>query len=156
MELVVRWIEFTNLFFSRTAVTWLRRLTSFPSLTSFCSYINDPFHRLDHSFQFEPLNMARPRIAVLFLVFAIGVVLAKPAEEKYTTKYDNVDVNEILNNPRLFTNYVNCLLDKGNCTPEGKELKGMYFIYLLLFPNININLLFIICPIPSIISNMHS
>ena len=73
--------------------------------------------------------MARPRIAVLFLVFAIGVALAKPAEEKYTTKYDNIDVDEILGNPRLFKNYVNCLLEKGNnCTPEGKELKGKYFI----------------------------
>ncbi|ALC42649.1 PebIII [Drosophila busckii] len=45
------------------------------------------------------------------------------AEEKYTTKYDNIDVDEILKSDRLFKNYLNCLLETGKCTPEAKELK---------------------------------
>ncbi|XP_063385783.1 allergen Tha p 1-like isoform X3 [Cydia fagiglandana] len=45
------------------------------------------------------------------------------AEEKYTDKYDNIDLDEILDNKRLLQAYVNCILDKGKCTPEGKELK---------------------------------
>lgn len=42
----------------------------------------------------------------------------------YTTKYDNFDVDAVLNNQRLLRSYANCLLDKGSCTAEGKELKS--------------------------------
>lgn len=45
------------------------------------------------------------------------------AEDKYTTKYDNIDLDTILASDRLLKNYVNCLLEKGSCTPDGKELK---------------------------------
>ncbi|XP_047535938.1 ejaculatory bulb-specific protein 3-like [Vanessa atalanta] len=41
----------------------------------------------------------------------------------YTTMYDGVDLDEILSSDRLLAGYVNCLLDKGPCTPDGKELK---------------------------------
>lgn len=46
------------------------------------------------------------------------------AVQKYTTKYDNIDIDRIVASRRLLLNYVNCLLDKGPCTPEGKELKS--------------------------------
>ncbi|XP_017779660.1 PREDICTED: ejaculatory bulb-specific protein 3-like [Nicrophorus vespilloides] len=63
-------------------------------------------------------------IAVIaLLAVVLAVVAAKPAEDKYTTKYDNVDLEEILKNKRLLKNYVNCLLEKGNCSPDGAELK---------------------------------
>lgn len=52
------------------------------------------------------------------------VVRDKRAVDKYTTKYDNIDVDRIVASRRLLQNYVNCLLDKGPCTPEGKELKS--------------------------------
>lgn len=42
----------------------------------------------------------------------------------YTTKYDNIDLDEILNNERIYKKYYNCLLNRGRCTPDGKELKG--------------------------------
>ncbi|MCQ9140786.1 A10/OS-D family protein, partial [Bacillus amyloliquefaciens] len=45
------------------------------------------------------------------------------AVEKYTDKYDNINLQEILNNKRLLIAYANCILDKGKCSPEGKELK---------------------------------
>lgn len=45
---------------------------------------------------------------------------------KYTTKYDNVDLQEIIHNERLLKNYVDCLLDKGKCTPDGLELKSKF------------------------------
>lgn len=50
-----------------------------------------------------------------------AVVLAAP--EKYTTKFDNVDIDEILNNDRLVNSYFKCLMDQGKCTPEGEEVK---------------------------------
>uniref|UniRef100_A0A310SCT9 Chemosensory protein 06 n=1 Tax=Chrysomela lapponica TaxID=153811 RepID=A0A310SCT9_CHRLA len=55
-------------------------------------------------------------IFVFLIAFAIG--------EKYTTKYDNIDLDEILKSERLLKNYIDCLMDRGNCTPDGKELKN--------------------------------
>ncbi|CAH0550182.1 unnamed protein product [Brassicogethes aeneus] len=44
-------------------------------------------------------------------------------ETKYTTRFDNIDVDAVLKSSRLLLSYVKCLLDKGPCTVEGKELK---------------------------------
>ena len=62
--------------------------------------------------------------AVIFCAFVVQVVLS--ADNKYTTKYDNVDVDKILNNDRVLTNYIKCLMDEGPCTSEGRELKSEY------------------------------
>lgn len=59
-----------------------------------------------------------PAFALFLATFA-----AVHAEE-YTNKYDNVDVDQILQNKRLLRNYVNCLLEKGKCSPDGSELKS--------------------------------
>ncbi|XP_046400598.1 ejaculatory bulb-specific protein 3 [Ischnura elegans] len=56
-----------------------------------------------------------------FLLFFVCVVAA--AENKYTNKYDNVDVDKILNNARILNNYIKCLMEEGPCTAEGRELK---------------------------------
>lgn len=57
------------------------------------------------------------------LVLLVELSSAGPVT-KYTTKYDNIDIDQILSNDRLFTNYYNCLLDKGKCSPDGQELKS--------------------------------
>lgn len=63
-------------------------------------------------------------------LFFVGVILcaicaAEVAQPKtYTTKYDNIDLDEIIHNDRLLKNYVDCLLEKGRCTPDGLELKS--------------------------------
>ncbi|XP_058447060.1 ejaculatory bulb-specific protein 3-like [Malaya genurostris] len=59
----------------------------------------------------------------LIVVALALVVLVAAQDDKYTTKYDSIDVEEILKSDRLFTNYFNCLMDEGACTPEGNELK---------------------------------
>ncbi|KAJ3648853.1 hypothetical protein Zmor_020624 [Zophobas morio] len=59
---------------------------------------------------------------LIALVAIIGVAWARP-DEKYTEIYDNVDLDEILNSERLLKNYFNCLMDRGNCSPDGEELK---------------------------------
>jgi hypothetical protein len=43
--------------------------------------------------------------------------------QKYTDKWDHINVDEILESQRLLRGYVDCLLDKGRCTPDGKTLK---------------------------------
>lgn len=49
------------------------------------------------------------------------------AEEKYTDRFDDINFEEILANRRLLVPYLKCVLDKGRCTPEGKELKGLFY-----------------------------
>lgn len=62
------------------------------------------------------------KIAIL-TVLAVLVACAVARPEKYTTKYDGVDLDEILKSDRLFNNYFKCMMDKGKCTPDGSELK---------------------------------
>ncbi|CAG9860419.1 unnamed protein product [Phyllotreta striolata] len=57
-------------------------------------------------------------LSLLAIVFAVA-----NGQNKYTTKYDNVDVDKILKNERVLTNYIKCMLDEGPCTAEGRELK---------------------------------
>jgi hypothetical protein len=52
----------------------------------------------------------------------IAVITA--AQDKYTTKYDSIDLDSILGSDRLFTNYYKCLMDQGKCTPDGNEMKS--------------------------------
>ncbi|KAK9500217.1 hypothetical protein O3M35_001516 [Rhynocoris fuscipes] len=62
--------------------------------------------------------MSRP---IVFL--CLFVVACVYAASTYTTKYDNIDLDEILNNDRIYKKYFDCLANKGKCTPDGKELK---------------------------------
>nr|AKT26492.1 chemosensory protein 18 [Spodoptera exigua] len=60
------------------------------------------------------------------MICALGVLacaVASPADH-YTDRFDNINIDDILNNPRLLNAYINCVLDKGKCTSEGKELKS--------------------------------
>nr|CAD7409210.1 unnamed protein product [Timema poppensis] len=68
-------------------------------------------------------NTAMALVAVV-VVFAV-VTLAEAKEERYTSRYDNVDVERILQSARLLDNYMKCLLEKGPCTPDGKEMKNL-------------------------------
>ncbi|XP_012259016.2 allergen Tha p 1-like [Athalia rosae] len=60
---------------------------------------------------------------IFCFVLLIACIVATVTGGRYTNKYDNVDLDVVLKSDRLLLNYVNCLLDKGNCTPDGKELK---------------------------------
>nr|ANA75024.1 putative chemosensory protein 6 [Ectropis obliqua] len=59
------------------------------------------------------------RVIVVFACLVASVVTA----DKYSSKYDNFDVDTLINNDRLLNAYVNCFLDKGRCTPEGADFK---------------------------------
>lgn len=52
-------------------------------------------------------------------------VAAAFAADFYTSKYDNIDIDAILANNRLFKNYLDCLLEKGKCNEEGSTLKSV-------------------------------
>lgn len=67
--------------------------------------------------------------ATVLLSSALLLSAAPPAsaqgDEKnfYSRRYDSLDVNTIFRSSRLLNNYVDCLLDKKPCPPEGKDLK---------------------------------
>ncbi|KAH8273303.1 hypothetical protein KR018_008294 [Drosophila ironensis] len=48
-----------------------------------------------------------------------------PALDKslYNDKFDNINLDEILNQDRLLINYIKCLEGTGPCTPDGQMLK---------------------------------
>jgi hypothetical protein len=62
-------------------------------------------------------------IAVLFSLSTF-VAAAKAQGDFYSRRYDSIDVNTIFRSSRLLNNYVDCLLDKKPCPPEGKDLKS--------------------------------
>ena len=59
---------------------------------------------------------------VCLLLLALAVIASVTAD-KYPSKYDDVDVDRILQNGRVLSNYIKCMLDEGPCTNEGRELK---------------------------------
>ncbi|XP_068084033.1 ejaculatory bulb-specific protein 3-like [Anabrus simplex] len=61
-------------------------------------------------------------LALCVLLATVAVVLAG---DTYTTKYDNINVDEILGNERLRKVYSDCLMaeDDKSCPEEGKELR---------------------------------
>ncbi|EDW73785.1 uncharacterized protein Dwil_GK19506 [Drosophila willistoni] len=63
-------------------------------------------------------------VAILVVLAFAGLALAAP-EKQYTNKFDNVNVDDVLGNGRILNNYLKCLMEKGPCTPEGRELKRL-------------------------------
>jgi len=57
------------------------------------------------------------------VLFAICLIFGVVSAQKYTTKYDNINLDDILKSERLLNNYFNCLMERGKCTPDGNELK---------------------------------
>lgn len=58
---------------------------------------------------------------IILVTLIVAVSVARSAT--YTNKWDNVNVDEILESDRLLKGYIDCLLDRGRCTPDGKDLK---------------------------------
>nr|AGD80087.1 chemosensory protein 7 [Apolygus lucorum] len=63
-------------------------------------------------------------VSKLSIVLLLGALADVWAAELYTDKYDNIDIDEILNNDRMYKNYFNCVMGNGKCTPDGLELKA--------------------------------
>lgn len=67
------------------------------------------------------------KTVIVFLACVMGVALAVPLETStFSTKYDNVNVLEILKNKRLAENYFGCIKGTKKCNPDGALLKGKF------------------------------
>ncbi|XP_045521962.1 allergen Tha p 1-like isoform X2 [Pieris brassicae] len=60
----------------------------------------------------------KPICVCLFAFVALAVA------EKYTDRYDNINLDDVLSNRRLLVPYLKCILDEGKCSADGKELKA--------------------------------
>ncbi|XP_046970568.1 allergen Tha p 1-like [Vanessa cardui] len=59
---------------------------------------------------------------LLFLIAAlVPTIMYTHAQND---RFSSVNIEEVLSNKRLLSAYIKCMLDKGRCTPEGKELKS--------------------------------
>ncbi|XP_058060101.1 uncharacterized protein LOC131210824 isoform X2 [Anopheles bellator] len=61
--------------------------------------------------------------ASALLAFLNFVKSQELARTLYSPRYDNLDIDTILGSNRLVSNYVDCLLSRKPCPPEGKDLK---------------------------------
>lgn len=74
-----------------------------------------------------------------WIICSLIIILVSPMiswaqdDEKnfYSKRYDSIDVDTIFRSSRLLNNYVDCLLDKKPCPPEGKDLKRKCFKVLI-------------------------
>lgn len=67
------------------------------------------------------------------ILFLFGLFIITVAEkEMYSTKYDNINIDEILKSDRLVNNYVGCLMEEKPCTADGSELKSKIFFFFFL------------------------
>ncbi|CAH0550940.1 unnamed protein product [Brassicogethes aeneus] len=62
------------------------------------------------------------KLQIVLLIVVFVAAYAAP-QNKYTSKYDNIDLDSIFKSDRLLSNYINCLMDRGRCTPDAMELK---------------------------------
>ncbi|KAK4885674.1 hypothetical protein RN001_001945 [Aquatica leii] len=63
------------------------------------------------------------RLRIVTAIENTNNLKTKRDQSKYTTQYDNFDVDRLLASERLMKSYIKCLQDKGPCTKEGRELK---------------------------------
>lgn len=56
----------------------------------------------------------------LIIVSILSIVIA----DFYSSRYDNFDVQPLLENDRILLGYVHCFLDEGPCTAEAKDFKS--------------------------------
>lgn len=67
------------------------------------------------------------KVTVAGVVIMMAVALATAADTTFPSTWDSIDLETVFANDRLVTAYVNCLLDRGACTPDAAALKSKHF-----------------------------
>ncbi|XP_058790047.1 transcriptional adapter 2B [Phymastichus coffea] len=80
-------------------------------------------------FLFIQLTRRFRSIVILTMKTALALLLclvaACAAEQKYTDRFDHIDVDNVLRNERLLKPYLNCLLHDQTCTADARTLKAL-------------------------------
>lgn len=66
------------------------------------------------------------------VVSMVASDLTKPVN-MYSTKFDSIDIDQILKNDRLVTYFYKCLMGTGKCSQDGEEAKREYFYIYFIF-----------------------
>ncbi|XP_025831145.1 ejaculatory bulb-specific protein 3-like [Agrilus planipennis] len=66
--------------------------------------------------------MTSRSLVSLCCIFAITAMIFA---DDSGSRLRNINVDEVLNNDRLFNNYFKCLMDQGPCTAEASRLKQL-------------------------------
>ncbi|XP_046745957.1 allergen Tha p 1-like isoform X2 [Diprion similis] len=72
------------------------------------------------SFGMQSTMMVLPALVVVLFTLGSTVSLETPT---YSNKYDDVNIDLILNSERLLKQYIACVLDKGPCSPDGRYFR---------------------------------
>ncbi|XP_063239027.1 uncharacterized protein LOC134540299 [Bacillus rossius redtenbacheri] len=62
-------------------------------------------------------------VAALCLTAVVSTPARERREDTYNPQYDNINLQDIMKSERLLKSYADCLLEQGQCTPDGKQLK---------------------------------
>lgn len=62
------------------------------------------------------------------MVLMLSILSTLALAQHFPNKFEQVNIETVLSNDRVLTNYIRCLLDKGACTREGRELKSKYLL----------------------------
>lgn len=68
--------------------------------------------------------MKKNSIIIRFLWFFAFLIGFLNCEEEYDSRYDNINIDEVLESNRLLTNYIGCLMNEKPCTEDGALLKN--------------------------------
>lgn len=71
------------------------------------------------------------------MVLLLSILSTLALAQHFPNKFDQVNIETVLSNDRVLTNYIRCLLDKGACTREGRELKSKYLLANIYVDTIN-------------------
>lgn len=61
--------------------------------------------------------------SIVAAVFVLGALCATISAQKSTLS-DEKKISAVLQNDRVLSNYIKCLLETGQCTRDGRELKS--------------------------------
>lgn len=85
---------------------------------------------------------------LVFAIWSVKIAFCLAADVPggyYTSRYDALDIDDILNHKRLVYHYAACLLNRGPCPPQALDLKrkfyflkfDLYYVYLYIFHSYN-------------------
>ncbi|XP_055309376.1 ejaculatory bulb-specific protein 3-like [Sitodiplosis mosellana] len=63
--------------------------------------------------------------STIVMVLLLGVVCSSFAQQPISPKFTPANIDAILSNDRVLTNYIKCLLGEQQCTRDGRSIKDL-------------------------------
>ncbi|XP_072942984.1 uncharacterized protein [Epargyreus clarus] len=82
----------------------------------------DPNGKYQEAFN-DFLKDYKTKGAMFTLCVIFGTLLTVASADFYSSRYDDFDIQPLLENDRILQGYTKCFLDQGPCTPDAKDFK---------------------------------